>query len=190
MEIQESEIDNIIKQWQSGDKSAENKLYQFAYLQLRSIAQEERLRCSEKYGQDNPVLLNNMNNTTALIHDAYIKLIGVKSSNISSSRDFFLMAATVMRQILINNARALLAKKRQQQTYITDEVHDKLEHVITIDKVLDNFSQRYPRQSHALQLKYLMGMKNDEISHLLKCSSSLIEKDLKFSRCWLQTRMA
>ncbi|MDW2405651.1 ECF-type sigma factor, partial [Vibrio sp. 1262-1] len=47
-----------------------------------------------------------------------------------------------------------------------------------------------PRQSSALKLKYLMGMKNQEISELLECSASLIEKDLKFSRSWLQSRMA
>ncbi|POB67974.1 RNA polymerase subunit sigma, partial [Vibrio vulnificus] len=62
--------------------------------------------------------------------------------------------------------------------------------LIIMDKALDNFSVRYPRQSNALKLKYLMGMKNQEISELLECSASLIEKDLKFSRSWLQSRMA
>jgi len=58
-----------------------------------------------------------------------------------------------------------------------------------IDQALDSFSLRYPRQSNAIKLKYLMGLKNDEISELLECSSSLIEKDLKFSKSWLQARM-
>jgi RNA polymerase sigma factor (sigma-70 family) len=67
---------------------------------------------------------------------------------------------------------------------------DRFEQLIIMDKALDNFSSRYPRQSSALKLKYLMGMKNQEISELLECSASLIEKDLKFSRSWLQSRMA
>ncbi|GAL04566.1 DNA-directed RNA polymerase specialized sigma subunit [Photobacterium aphoticum] len=105
------------------------------------------------------------------------------------------MAAKVMRQILIDNARTLQAQKRQQLTTIagtpdTNERENRFEQLITIDKALDSFSVRYPRQSNALKLKYLMGMQNQEISELLECSASLIEKDLKFSRSWLQTRMA
>ncbi len=53
---------------------------------------------------------------------------------------------------------------------------DRFEQLIIMDKALDSFSTRYPRQSSALKLKYLMGMKNQEISELLECSASLIEK--------------
>ncbi|MCQ6508084.1 sigma-70 family RNA polymerase sigma factor, partial [Vibrio parahaemolyticus] len=67
---------------------------------------------------------------------------------------------------------------------------DSFEQLIIMDKALDSFSTRYPRQSRALKLKYLMGMKNQEISELLECSARLIEKYLKFSRSWLQSRMA
>lgn len=88
---------------------------------------------------------------------------------------FFLMAAKVMRQILIDNARSHQAQKRQHITLMKDE-EDRFEQLIIMDKALDSFSTRYPRQSSALKLKYLMGMKNQEISELLECSASLIEK--------------
>lgn len=182
-------LTHIIQQWQSGNKQAESKLYQFAYLQLRKIAQQERARNAEKHGVDNQVLADSVNSTTALIHDAYLKMSQSNVNNISTKRDFFLMAAKVMRQILIDNARAHQAKKRQQNNVLSDE-DEHLEQLINIDKVLDNFSERYPRQSSALKLRYLMGMKNQEISTLLECSPSLIEKDLKFSRSWIQSRMA
>lgn len=181
-------LSKIIQDWQSGDKKAESQLYQFAYLQLRSIAQDERKRNAEKYGENNDVLSDSVNSTTALIHDAYIKLSNAELTDIKTKRDFFLMATKVMRQILIDNARSQQAKKRQPLTLIEGE-HHKFEQLITMDKALDSFSMRYPRQSNALKLKYLMGMKNTEICELLECSSSLIEKDLKFSRSWLQTRM-
>lgn len=99
------------------------------------------------------------------------------------------MAAKVMRQILIDNARHLQAQKRQQMTMISDQDGDKFEQFMMMDKAIDNFSIHYPRQSQALKLKYLMGMRNREISELLECSASLIEKDLKFSRCWLQSKL-
>ncbi|GHA55151.1 ECF-type sigma factor [Photobacterium aphoticum] len=188
-------LTQIIQQWQTGDKQAESQLYQFAYLQLRKIAQQERARNAEKYGIDNHVLADSISSTTALIHDAYIKMSNSELADIENKRTFFLMAAKVMRQILIDNARTLQAQKRQQLTTIagapdTNERENRFEQLITIDKALDSFSVRYPRQSNALKLKYLMGMQNQEISELLECSASLIEKDLKFSRSWLQTRMA
>ena len=182
------QLTQIIQDWQSGNKKAESQLYQFAYLQLRHIAQEERKRNAEKYGSNNDVLSDSVNSTTALIHDAYLKLSNSELDNIKTNRDFFLMATKVMRQILIDNARSLQARKRQVLTAIQDD-SDKFEQLLIMDKALDSFSIRYPRQSNALKLKYLMGMKNNEISKLLECSSSLIEKDLKFSRSWLQTRM-
>ncbi|MCG6271041.1 sigma-70 family RNA polymerase sigma factor [Vibrio vulnificus] len=190
MSAQSTSLTHIIQQWQAGDKEAESQLYQFAYLQLRKIAQQERERNAKKYGLENEVLADSVNSTTALIHDAYLKLSTSDMSEISGKRDFFLMAAKVMRQILIDNARSLQAQKRQQVTQLPSEQQEKFEQLIIMDKALDNFSVRYPRQSNALKLKYLMGMKNQEISELLECSASLIEKDLKFSRSWLQSRMA
>jgi len=182
-------ITHIIKEWQSGNKNAEKELYQFAYLQLRHIAQSERARSAKKHGIDNDVLSDSVNSTTALIHDAYLKMSNTDLHPIESKRDFFLMAAKVMRQILIDNARAQQAQKRQQLTLLTDDDQDKFEQFIIMDKAIDSFSLRYPRQSKALKLKYLMGMQNREISELLECSDSLIEKDLKFSRSWLQSKL-
>lgn len=182
------DLTQIIHQWQSGNKQAESELYQFAYLQLRKISQQERDRNAEKYGIDNKVLADSVNSTTTLIHDAYLKMSSSKRSEIATKRGFFLMAAKVMRQILTDNARAQQAQKRQHCTLMNED-EDRFEQLLIMDKALDSFSIRYPRQSSALKLKYLMGMKSHEISELLECSASLVEKDLKFSRSWLQSRM-
>ncbi|MCA2486209.1 MULTISPECIES: ECF-type sigma factor, partial [Vibrio] len=139
-------LTQIIQQWQSGDKRAESELYQFAYLQLRKIAQHERERNAEKYGTNNKVLADSVNSTTALIHDAYLKMSNCDMSEIETKRDFFLMAAKVMRQILIDNARSHQAQKRQHITLMRDE-EDRFEQLIIMDKALDSFSSRYPRQS-------------------------------------------
>lgn len=181
-------VTQIIHQWQSGSKQAESELYQFAYLQLRKISRQERDRNAEKYGTDNKVLADSVNCTTALIHDAYLKMSNCNRSEIATKRDFFLLATKVMRQILIDNARSHQAQKRQHCT-VMNEDEDRFEQLLIMDKALDCFSIRYPRQSRALKLKYLMGMNSQEISELLECSASLIEKDLKFSRSWLQSRL-
>ncbi|MDW3059543.1 ECF-type sigma factor, partial [Vibrio sp. 1978] len=124
-----SALTHIIQQWQSGNKQAESELYQFAYLQLRKIAQQERERNAEKYGTDNMVLADSVNSTTALIHDAYLKMSNCDMSEIATKRDFFLMAAKVMRQILIDNARSHQAQKRQHITLMKDE-EDRFEQLI------------------------------------------------------------
>lgn len=183
-----TDFSQLIQHWQSGNKNAENQLYQYAYLQLHQLAKKERKRSATKHGEDNHVLADSVNCTTALIHDAYLKLSNSELNDITTQRDFFLILTKIMQQILIDNARSLQAKKRQALTTLTDK-HDRFEQLIIMDKALENFSLRYPRQSHALKLKYLMGMKNQEIGMLLECSASLIEKDLKFSRCWLQNHM-
>lgn len=89
MSAQSTSLTHIIQQWQAGDKEAESQLYQFAYLQLRKIAQQERERNAEKYGLENEVLADSVNSTTALIHDAYLKLSTSDMSEISGKRDFF-----------------------------------------------------------------------------------------------------
>lgn len=187
--MKQHSLTEIIQLWQSGDKQAENQLYQFAYLQLRKIAQQERSRSARKYGDQNQVLADSVNSTTALIHEAYLKMSTADLSDVCSQREFYLMAAKIMRQILIDNSRAHQAQKRQHQSEEQDCQQKKFEQLFILDRALDSFSVRYPRQSNALKLKYLMGLKNNEISQLLECSDSLIEKDLKFSRSWLQARM-
>ncbi|GAL04567.1 DNA-directed RNA polymerase specialized sigma subunit [Photobacterium aphoticum] len=82
-------LTQIIQQWQTGDKQAESQLYQFAYLQLRKIAQQERARNAEKYGIDNHVLADSISSTTALIHDAYIKMSNSELADIENKRTFF-----------------------------------------------------------------------------------------------------
>lgn len=184
-------LTKIILQWQQGDKLAESQLYQFAYHQLRTIAHSERQRTAQKYGQDNKVLRDCANNTTALIHDAYIKLAGSDLSEISSQKQFYLMAAKVMRQILIDNARAMAAKKRQvsdADCHSSEQLY--IDQLLSIEQALDQFSSCHQRQSDVVKLKYFMGLKTQEISTLLGCSASLVEKDLKFSKAWLQLKVA
>ncbi len=182
-------ISDLIQRWQSGDKQAENLLYRSAYLQLRKIARKERERCANKYGETNIEMLDRACSTTVLMHEAYVKMSSSKASHIQNQREYYLMVAQVMRQILFDNARANQAQKRQKTKDWRCTKDSDTEQLIELNKALDCFSKLYPRQSKALALKYLIGLKNQEISELLECSSSLIEKDLKFSRSWLQSKI-
>ncbi|MGI9875789.1 ECF-type sigma factor [Vibrio chagasii] len=189
MSNQLTDIESIIRGWKAGHKWAEQKLYRFAYAHLYALAQKERKRSTTKHEQSCWVSWNSIHNTTALVHDAYLKLSLAEAQSIEDTRDFLLMAAKIMRQILIDNARRQQAQKRQLPTKVPPQEERHFEQLIIMDKAVDRFTLNYPRQSQAFKLKYLMGLQTQEISQLLTCSDSLIEKDLKFSRSWLTRKI-
>lgn len=182
----------LFQQYLNGSKQAEAQLYHLAYGRLREIARSTRAQSGLRHGEENQVLADSVNATTALVHDAYLKLNQLSKDSLTNQREFYLLATKAMRQILIDNARAQSALKRQPQDPMKSEssaTFNELVGLVSFEKSLDRFSQRYPRQSDALKLKYYIGLTIEEISHLLDCSDSLVEKDLRFSRAWLQTRM-
>lgn len=186
-----SPFTQVLNNWKQGDKPAESELYHLAYTQLRRLAEQEQQRNARKYGDSNPILNDSIHSTTALVHEAYLRLSQTDLDDVHQRRDFYLKAAKIMRQILIDHARHKQAQKRQPVTLLPEtEQSASFEQLVIMDKTLDTFSARYPRQSDALKLKYLIGMKVDEISELLECSRSLIEKDLKFALCWFQSRLS
>lgn len=189
MSNQLTDIESIVSDWKAGYKGAEQKLYHFAYSHLYTLAQQERKRSTTKHEQSCWVSWNSINNTTALVHDAYLKLSSADTQSITNTRDFLLLATKIMRQILIDNARRQQAQKRQQPASMNHPEQVHFEQLIIMDKAVDHFTLNYPRQSQAFKLKYLMGLQTQEISQLLTCSDSLIEKDLKFSRFWLTRKI-
>ncbi len=189
MQAVETPLTQIIHRWHNGDEQAVSELTQFAYYQLRELAQKERRRIEQKFNQDlsDPAI----HNTTALINEAYLKISKGDLSYVENRRQFYNMVSKVMRQVLIEHARYSNAQKRQAQELANiSEVNDATDNWISLEKSIEVFSERYPRQAEALQLKYFMGMKNQEIGELLSCSHSLIEKDLRFAKGWLSLKLA
>lgn len=185
-----NELTLIIQRWHQGDATATAALYQFAYLQLRQIAQAERQKLNLKHGDDNLLLNEEVYNTTSLLHEAYLKLEAADLSYIASRRQFYLMASKVMRQIMFETARKSQTLKRQLPT----ESWEQTTSIALTDKTrlieaLEHFSEKYARQSEVLQLRYFMGLASSEISHILQCSESLVEKDVKFGKSWLKSNL-
>lgn len=185
-----NELTLIIQRWHQGDATATAALYQFAYLQLRHIAQAERQKLSFKHGDDNLLLNEEVYNTTSLLHEAYLKLEAADMSYIDNRRQFYLMASKVMRQIMYETARKSQALKRQSSVGYSDPFNsDDITDKTTFIEALEHFSEKYARQSEVLQLRYFMGMASSEISHILQCSESLVEKDVKFGKSWLKSNL-
>lgn len=185
-------LTTLIYQWQHGCKQSEAELYRFAYSRLKELAQLRRYKCIEVF---NEPLMGASTTTTTLTHEAYLKVGSVGKGEIEGTRDFFLMAVKAMQHILINDSWALKADKRQEDNLMRIENTFSIETLpldkrIELEKSLMDFTEHYPRQSHVLKLKYYIGLKHQEISELLGCSNSLIEKDLKFAKSWLHDKLA
>lgn len=179
----------LLHMWQENDKQAEEAIYSLAYQHLHQLAHQERHRSAQKHGADNPVNMNPMHNTTALVHDAYLKISQNRNLDYHNRNHFFLMITKVMRQILVDYARKELAQKRQYQDALIDTNKASFEDLLSLDKAIDKLDNNYPRQANAVKLKYFAGLRTKEISQMLNCSESLIEKDLRFSRGWIQLQV-
>ncbi len=201
----ENKLTQLIEGWQVGCKSSEAKLYRFAYFRLKKLAKAKRSRCVQIHQEAQHEPCDDGSSTTELIHESYLKLSSIDRLQVSRSREFYLMAAKAMQHILINRSWALRANKRKKETnsiagnsisgnclcdstLFIDQL--PLEKRAILEQSLTIFSERYPRQSNVLKLKYYIGLKHSEISELLECSSSLVEKDIKFAKSWLHTRLS
>ncbi|WP_248397434.1 ECF-type sigma factor [Vibrio splendidus] len=185
-------LTELISQWQHGCKESEAELYRLAYSRLKELAQLRRYKSAKVF---NKPLDDTSCTATILTHEAYLKVGSIRKGEIEGTRDFFLMAVKAMQHILINDSWALKADKRQEDNLMFVENALSIEYLsldkrVELEKSLMDFTHHYPRQSNVLKLKYYIGLKHQEISELLGCSNSLIDKDLKFAKSWLHDKLA
>ncbi|OOF21680.1 RNA polymerase subunit sigma [Salinivibrio sp. IB574] len=185
-----ADFTQLLLQWKQGDRQSESELYHLAYSRLKQLAARESKRSSENFGVENTIISDAIHSDTMLVNEAYIKMTQADLADVNNRKSFYLMAAKIIRQVLIEQARKLHASKRKSTRIFVDKNQlSGLDRMLVFDMELEKFGHRYPRQADVLKMKYLVGMKVDEISQTLSCSKSLIEKDLKFSKGWFASRM-
>ncbi|CAM4274678.1 ECF-type sigma factor [Vibrio agarivorans] len=182
-------LTQLIVAWQQGDQLAEQQLYQLCYLKLRAIAHAALAKSQHKFGHNNTVLSKAMLDTHALVNEAYIKLAQCHSLELKNRKQFFLLVAKITQQILVDNARAMKTDKRAAANPSPQLECLDIDHFLSAAKLLEVFEYHYPRQAKALKLKYFSGLKLDEISSLMSCSKSLVQKDIHFSKAWLNASL-
>jgi RNA polymerase sigma factor (TIGR02999 family) len=182
-----NEITSLIIQWTEGDKLSEEKLFALTYKKFKDIAREAKQKFELKSETDLPASI--IDSTTAIVHDAYLKLAPGLNETIASKKQFYLLVSKVMRHILVDHYRKNSAAKRQSDKahtneFLTSEV-SSIDY-IAIDQAIECLTKVYPRQAETIQLRYFHGLKNKEIAALHQISESLVDKDLKFSKSWMQ----
>jgi RNA polymerase sigma factor (TIGR02999 family) len=180
MSSADTDISLLLRQWRSGDPRALDHLIPLVYDRLRQLA-HKRLRNE----QDASL------NTTALVHEAYLKLVESTDITPRDRSHFLSLVARVMRNLLIDHARARKAAKRgagvatvelEELAWISET---DLETYSEVDEALKRLEQLDPRQSNILEQRYFGGLTLEETAESLGISLATVKRELRSARAWL-----
>ncbi len=176
-----AEITDLLRAWSSGDAAALARLAEQVYPELRLIAR--RYLKNERHA--------NSLRTTALVHEAYLRLSDVNKVELHERAQFFAMAAQMMRRILVDAARARGSHKRGgialklniDETAVLSPAPDRS--ILALDEALTAFSRVAPRQAKVVELRYFGGLTEEEIVAAMKISPRTVRRDWDLAKAWL-----
>jgi len=174
-------ITELLRAWSGGDEAALAQLAEQVYPELRLMAR----RYMKNERQANTL------QTTALVHEVYLRLVDVTKVEWRERAQFFAVAAQMMRRILVDAARARGAHKRGgnalkvnlDETAILSKAPDRS--ILALDEALTAFSQVAPRQARVVELRYFGGLTEEEIVATLNISPRTVRRDWDLARAWL-----
>ncbi len=165
-----------------GDEAAVNKLMPLIYEELHNMAQRQ-LRKERS---------NHTLNATALVHEAYIKLIQQDQVDWQNRAHFLSVAALAMRRILINHARQRLAAKRGGGVAVATfddalfgHTETRADELVALDEVLGQLAAMHERQAQVVQYRFFGGLTQEEIATVLDVSIHTVRRDWRIARAWL-----
>jgi RNA polymerase sigma factor (TIGR02999 family) len=175
------EITGLLRAWSSGDPAALGRLAEQVYPKLCLMAR----RYMKNERQANTL------QTTALVHEVYLRLVDVTKVEWQERAQFFAMAAQMMRHILVDAARTRGARKRGGNAVKVDLDEIALissapdRSILALDEALTAFSQVAPRQAKVVELRYFGGLTEEEIVAVLKISPRTVRRDWVLAKAWL-----
>jgi len=175
------EITQWLTDWSNGDQSALEKLTPLVYRELHRLAQ------SYMRGERSGHALQ----TTALVNEAYVRLVGTDRHNFENRAHFYAIAAKLMRHILVDFARSRDRIKRggQLRQVSVDEAltitADHTSELLSLDEALTRLAKLDERQGRIVELRFFGGFTEAEIADLLKVSERTIQSEWRLARSWL-----
>lgn len=175
----------ILQAYGRGEAGASERLWKMVYEELHRIAQRQLA------GEYNRRHLS----TTALVHEAYLRLVDGDKIAWESRAHFFGIAARVMRRVLVDNARKYRALKRgggsQDESFDESRFvpENRVQEVIDVDDALTQLCRIHDRWSRVVECKYFGGLKEDEIAKVLGVSVRTVERDWAKAKAWLYNYM-
>lgn len=177
-------ITRLLNDWRSGDEAALAELTPVVYEELRRTAR--RLFRSERG--------NHTMQPTALVHEAFVKLIDADVAW-QDRAHFFALSSRLMRRTLVDHANARRAAKRGggAENLPLDEERVSLEQTDTglldLDEAISELAALDPRKAELIELKYFGGLSVEEMEEITGLSSSTLGRDLRMARAWLKVRL-
>jgi RNA polymerase sigma-70 factor (ECF subfamily) len=177
------DVTRLLVQWARGDKTALDDLTPLVYKELRRLA-ASHLRRERKSHTLQP---------TALVHEAYLRLVDQRNPNWQNRTHFFGVASQLMRRILVDHARKRQADKRAVKRASLEEAvsfqQERSRELLALDASLTALEKLDPRKGRAVELRYFGGLSMDEIAQMLEVSSVTIRRDLRMAKAWLSREM-
>ena len=177
------EVTRLLAEWGKGNPHALDELTPLVYQELRQLAASSLRR--ERPGHTLQ--------PTAVVHEAYMRLVDQKNPTWQNRSHFFGVAARLMRQILVDHARKKQAGKRAGMKVSLQEVvsfqQERSRDLVALDSGLRELEKLDPRKCKAVELRYFGGLSMDEIAQALDVSPVTIRRDLRMAEAWLHHQM-
>jgi len=180
------DITGLLRRWSEGEQAALAELTPLVYEELRRVARHHLA------GERQEQTLN----TTALVHEAWLRLIKVKDARWQDRAHFFALCAQLMRRILVDHARARLRARRGggalrvslEQALLVSEERSPL--LVALDDALNALSALDPRQGRVVELRFFGGLSTEETAEVLKISSDSVKRDWRLAKAWLMRELS
>lgn len=177
-----SDVTTLLRAWRRGDEGAGERLLQTVYGELKRIAG------AQFRGERGAHTLQ----PTAVVHEAYVRLLDQRQVDWRDRAHFFGLAATMMRRVLVDHARARSAAKRRSEPELVTTLSARggpdLE-LLDLDRALSALAERYPRQTRVIELRYFADLDVEEIAACLDVSPATVKRDWLFARAWLRAEI-
>jgi RNA polymerase sigma factor (TIGR02999 family) len=179
------EVTLLLSALSSGDEQAGEKLIPLVYDELRRLARSYMRRERTDHTLQ----------ATALVHEAYLKLVEQRSTNWQSRAHFFGVAAQVMRRILIDHARGHLRQKRggEYEKVVLDEglifSPEQSAELLAVDEALKRLARRDERQARVVELRFFGGLSVEEAAAVLGISPKTVKRDWSVAKAWLYAEL-
>jgi RNA polymerase sigma factor (TIGR02999 family) len=181
-----NQVTALLARWSHGESAAREELVPLVYDELRRLAR----RALFGQGRDHTL------QSTALVHEAYLRLVGHDAVHWDDRIHFFAVAAQLMRRILVDHARKHLAAKRggDQVTLSLDEhlapAKSRPLDVVALDDALNELARLNPQHSRMIELRFLTGLSIEETAQAMGISPATVKRDWAVARAWLYRELA
>lgn len=182
----QGDVTQLLALWGKGDRAALDAATRIVYAELRKIA-ESHLHQERSEHTLQP---------TALIHEAYLRMVKERTPSFENRRKFFAFSARLMRQVLVDHARSTGAEKRGGNVpkvplnEAVDFVPDRAQEFLALNEALDHLARFSPRKAQVIELRYFGGLNVEETAQMLDVSIATVSREQRMAEAWLSQAMS